>query len=634
MCGNLQLDAGVANATYEWQDGSTDQTLEVTTSGTYWVRVTQDCCLATDTIEVQVGEFTDLDLGPDTAICAADLLILEPPFFPGDYLWSDGSTDMIFLVFEPGTYWLEITDGGCVSRDTIVVTTLEVPTVDLGADTSSCTGASINLVPLITGADQLLWSDGSDGTELLAQVSGTYWLEAGNYCAFVTDSIEVTIADPIVVDLGPDTLVCAGLNYLLEVDQPGWTVTWSDGSVGSQLFVTTGGQYWVDVVNGQCAYSDTVLVDELDVPTIMMPNDTVVCDGGPFTIVPILTDPDVLLWSDGSDQPELIVTESGEFTLSVTNACGAVTDGVEVTIVSFASDLGPDTLLCVPDSLVLDLSDVSGTLLWSDGSTSAAFTITAPGTYWVEANVQTCIYRDTVVVDYTELAQLDLGPDTVLCEVPAYILDAGEDGDDAVWSDGSTGRYLFVSEAGVYTARIDNYCGTVSDTLRVAFSMPISSLTDVSLCPGKKAELHPVGELLTILWSTGDTTTTIQVGEGEYSYEATDIVGCPHTDEVRVFIDSGSDGQVYIPNAFSPNGDGFNEFFTVSGPERGEFSMVIFDRWGEEIYRTDNPYKGWDGSTSSGPAMNDVHVYVVTYKDRCTAGNTLVTRRGHVTLLR
>ena len=164
--------------------------------------------------------------------------------------------------------------------------------------------------------------------------------------------------------------------------------------------------------------------------------------------------------------------------------------------------------------------------------------------------------------------------------------------------------------------------------------MPVSSLTDVSLCPGTKAMLEPVGELLSILWSTGDTLTAIEVGEGEYSYDAIDIVGCPHTDDVRVFIDSGSDGQVYIPNAFSPNGDGFNEFFTVSGPERGDFSMVIFDRWGEELYRTDNPYKGWDGSTASGPAMNDVHVYVVTYKDRCTSGNTLVTRRGHFTLLR
>jgi gliding motility-associated-like protein len=61
--------------------------------------------------------------------------------------------------------------------------------------------------------------------------------------------------------------------------------------------------------------------------------------------------------------------------------------------------------------------------------------------------------------------------------------------------------------------------------------------------------------------------------------------------------------------------------------------MVIFDRWGEELYRTDNPYKGWDGSYGSEPAMNDLYVYVVTYLDRCEGG-TRVTVRGHVTLLR
>jgi gliding motility-associated-like protein len=702
LCGSLQLDAGVTNATYEWQDGSTAQTFEVTSSGTYWVRVNQDCCLATDTIEVQIdgsgpgpdlgpdtaicagetlllsttlggpyewqdgstdAEFLvtepgtywllvgppgcttsdtivvqesapiDIELGPDTAICANDILFLEPPLYPGDYLWSDGSTDVNFLILEPGTYWLQITDGGCVARDTIVVSTLEVPTVAFGPDTASCAGDPILLSPEVVGADQYLWNDGSDGVELLAPVSGVYWLNVGNYCGFNTDSIAVTIAEPITVDLGPDTLVCVGSDLVFALDLPGWTITWSDGSTGNTLAVDSAGQYWVDVVDGLCAYTDTVNVEQLTAATVAMPADTTVCDGGPYVIVPDLSNAETLLWSDGSDLPELAVTVTGSYTLDVSNACGSASASITVQVISAPQDLGADTLLCIPDSLVLDRSDVDGSLLWSDGSTGTTFIITAPGEYWLEGTVQTCVYRDTIIVDYTEIAELDLGPDTVLCEVPAYILDAGDDGDAAEWSDGSIGRFLFVSSAGNYAAEITNYCGTVADTVRLDFAMPVAPLTDVSLCPGNKAVLDPQGELLTIAWSTGDTVFTIEVGEGEYSYEAEDIVGCPHTDDVRVFIDSGSDGQVYIPNAFSPNGDGFNEVFTVSGPERSEFEMVIFDRWGEELYRTDNPYKGWDGTTGGAVAMNDVHVYVVTYKDRCQGG-AKVTKRGHVTLLR
>ncbi len=77
-----------------------------------------------------------------------------------------------------------------------------------------------------------------------------------------------------------------------------------------------------------------------------------------------------------------------------------------------------------------------------------------------------------------------------------------------------------------------------------------------------------------------------------------------------------------------------NEKFGVYGPEASDFEMVIFDRWGLEAYRSVDPYKPWDGTYSGQEAPQDVYNYTVTYKDRCNANNTLVTKRGHLTLLR
>ncbi|MBL7939554.1 MAG: gliding motility-associated C-terminal domain-containing protein [Flavobacteriales bacterium] len=632
LCGDLVLDAGVPGSQYEWQDGSTGQLFTVTESGTYWVRVIQNCCIATDTIEVDVDGLALIDLGADTTLCGGAELTLEAPSGTWTILWSDGTDGEEIVVSTADTYWVRLTDGNCTATDTVVVSTADLPTVDLGADTVSCDGEGVLLEPDVTDGEDYLWSDQSTGTTLLVVSTGTITLEVTNACGVASDAVEVSIVEPIELDLGADTTICDGTTLSLEVDLADWTLTWSDGTTGNTFDIDVEGTYWLDAVNTGCTVTDTIVVDVIGIPVVDLGADTIVCNGGPLLLSPELVDVDEVLWSDGSSADQLLVSTSGVWSITATNVCGSGTDDIEVTFISpDALDLGNDTLLCGTDSLTLDLSGSGASLTWQDGSEEDTFLVTGPGTYWVEGDLEGCTLRDTIDVQYTQLPSLDLGPDTLSCEVPLYILDAGDDGEDAEWSDGSEGRFLVTSNSGLYWASITNYCGQVIDSVRVTFAMAVSELEDVALCPGTKVELRPEGELLETIWSTGDTAAAITVGEGEYSYEAVDIVGCPHTDLVRVFIDQGLDGQVYIPNAFSPNDDGFNELFLVEGPERSDFELAIHDRWGEELYRSIDPYQGWDGESGSQPG---VYVYTVTYRDRCAANNTLVTKRGHVTLLR
>ncbi|MCB9447969.1 MAG: PKD domain-containing protein [Flavobacteriales bacterium] len=89
---------------------------------------------------------------------------------------------------------------------------------------------------------------------------------------------------------------------------------------------------------------------------------------------------------------------------------------------------------------------------------------------------------------------------------------------------------------------------------------------------------------------------------------------------------------IYVPNAFSPNGDGINDYFRVEYEGFCEIQMFIFDRWGNEIYRT-NSFDGWNGKANGGDkiAQEDVYVWVVKARD---CQGELWKRIGHVTLIR
>jgi len=147
------------------------------------------------------------------------------------------------------------------------------------------------------------------------------------------------------------------------------------------------------------------------------------------------------------------------------------------------------------------------------------------------------------------------------------------------------------------------------------------------------------------LWNFGDalgSTSNLQNPSFTYtlsgSYTVTEIAdnqyGCADT-AVRIIIIE-EPYSVYVPNAFTPNGDGINEIFFPDGVgiEPGNFEMLIYDRWGTVIYKTTDSGKGWDGRANGGKdiAQNGVYVYLLTTHSKV---NGAIHRYiGHVTLLK
>ena len=118
-----------------------------------------------------------------------------------------------------------------------------------------------------------------------------------------------------------------------------------------------------------------------------------------------------------------------------------------------------------------------------------------------------------------------------------------------------------------------------------------------------------------------------------YSY--TDAHGCVGADSTTVFIKTGKECEIviWVPNAFSPNGDGLNDHFRPASANIRKYNMIIFDRSGLMVYSSDNISDGWDGTYGGQPCPAGIYIYRIVYESS-VAPPTSKTLTGNITLVR
>lgn len=231
-----------------------------------------------------------------------------------------------------------------------------------------------------------------------------------------------------------------------------------------------------------------------------------------------------------------------------------------------------------------------------------------------------------------------LGPDTTLCPGDTLVLDATRSGATYLWQDGSTAPTFTVTAPGTYMVHWAHpECSWAPDTVTVAMvALPDPALgPDRELCTGATAVLGPQpGPGVVFSWADGnlDLPRTVD-STGTYKLRLT-LTGCSRTDSVHLaVVDCAS--TLEMPNVFTPNGDGSNALFRpldVHGV--AHYSLVVYNRWGQELFRSDKPMMGWDGRTPAGtPAPEGVYFWVLEYSAVREPG-TMVPGHGTVTLLR
>jgi hypothetical protein len=218
MCGGtLVLNAGNPGSTYLWSNAATTQTITVTSSGTYFVDVTNtQGCVKRDTINVTINPGVSVNLGHDTTLCNGSSLILDAQNPGATYLWNDNSTASILVVNTPGTYFVTVSyTTGCSGHDTIVVTN-GTPTVSLTLATNTvCANGSPVVLAGGSPANGVYSGPGVSSGSFDPTVAGTgtvsitySYTDANTGCSNSASDVMTVIAQPSVSLTLPVDSIC------------------------------------------------------------------------------------------------------------------------------------------------------------------------------------------------------------------------------------------------------------------------------------------------------------------------------------------------------------------------------------------------------------------------------------------
>lgn len=505
------------------------------------------------------------------------------------------------------------------------------------------------------GIDSLKWNygdlaSGTNDTSFAMQgqhaytAVATYTVTLITYRSGVQDlsTMDITIVTPVIYDFGPqDQTICEGATLTLTAPTvAGAVYEWQDSSANQTIIADTSATYKVKI-NG-CLVPDSVNVFFTPIPELDLGEDVILCLGETLQLDGTAQNC-TYLWSTGATTPDIIVHSDVATPLTpyiVTadaQGCGIYRDTINITFAGTAHpySLGPDTMLCPGESVTFHGETPGATAYrWSNGSRIESATVRSRWDLWVFVTINgVCDVLDTVNVRFYALGEVDLGGDTIICKGETLVLTADFGNGIYRWQDTSKQATFYVREPGYYYVRAQIGRCVSSDTVRVMFddTMHIRLGPDTTLCNGEVFNLYPAGAGYQYKWQDSTSVPIYAVTQpGTYALVSTNTCG-QTADSIEIAFRDCS-AQVYVPSAFSPNGDGQNDYFRPK--YRGvinNFEISVYDRWGERVYYTTDPQVGWTGKKKGTPLPTGTYVYVMKY----TSGDTgkVIKKNGTITIL-
>ncbi len=642
LCENesLTLTAQQAGpATYLWQDGSTQSDLIATQSGQYKVIVTSNNCSVADSLNLIFNPLPQFSLGADTSFCEGNILALSFPGIGDNYLWQDGSTNDDFTISQAGIYWLDAVKDGCSFRDSIQVDIRALPIIDLGSDATLCENESLTLSAQQPGQATYLWQDGSNLPDLTATQSGQYKVLVSSDNCSSSDSLNITFNPLPQFNLGADTSFCDGNMLTLSFPGIGDSYQWQDGSRNDNFTISQAGIYWLDVTKDGCNSRDSIQINIKALPNFSIGNDVLACEGEEVTLEAI-GNADSYLWNNTQNGNTFRVSNNQQV-VAVGNLNGCEDSRtVNITFNPVPMvELGPDQTSCEDSVVTLNVSSPGASFSWQDGSIGEIYQATRTGQYQVTASLANCSSQDSVNIVFNPSPVVDLGQDLTACEGETLNLVASiSNADEFMWNTSSIDNSIQVSNSGNYwvEARLGNCFA--ADSVNVNFQAPgnIDLGGDTVLCQGTPLVLSSAVSG-TYLWQDGSTGSTYTVdSSGTFSVIVDDGI-CVSMDSINVSFVTCGDAQIFVPNVFSPNGDGVNDGFKpIVHPDYQiiSYQLRIFDRWGGFVFESRDPDATWAGRTRNELVASGVYIYFldITYRDQVGEHSEIIS--GDVMLIR
>ena len=418
-------------------------------------------------------------------------------------------------------------------------------------------------------------------------------------------------------------------------------------------FEAAGGENWVCIGNyhadddmeivaftgGELGYLVYLFVDDVIVSLadsmFYMP-DTVVCSPFELKGPPCAN---TYLWSTGETTETITVYETGNYWVEATTACATLSDTAEILFVEDSVYMSStDIEFCFTEiPYVIAASPSYDYYVWSTGETSSEIEVSEEGDYFVTGYADCATFVDSFHVNIIPPVGVepDLGNDTLICDAEWTLDLIAPDGYNTYeWSTGETTTSITVDHAGTYSVTVESACEIFTDEIIITedpyLNAQINLGDDIILCPPggiNSAVITVEPDLPNYTWSTGETTSSIIVTEAGTYWVSSDLLCSNPSDTIHVVLCD----DIAVPNAFSPNNDGINDFLSVIvvDPSRIK-SFQIFNRWGEIVYDGNSSNYTWDGNFNNEPQPIGTYIFVLDY----FTDGTSKLMQGNITLVR
>lgn len=351
-----------------------------------------------------------------------------------------------------------------------------------------------------------------------------------------------------------------------------------------------------------------------------------------------------VIWSTSDTTQSITVNKYGTYWVEIFTDCGSFRDYITINPAIKPFTLGRDTAYCgsLPPLTLGVKNQFFERYVWNTGDTTPEITPKSAGRYTLQVWRYGCTESAEIILGVNPYPQITLPKDTMLCQGNSMDISAGSSVYRYQWSTGETTNRVTLDKAGKWFVKAEHNGCVASDTISVTVRAPFN------LDIGPK-QLVKCSRDITVLdtrirdrdgyefkWNTGERDPYIltEFG-GTYWVEVKDVL-CNYTasDSIKIIQYEGG-AQYFMPNAFSPNNDDFNNTF---GPVHElhslkSYKMLIYNRWGELVFKTETPGERWDGNFNGAPAVPGVYMYICEILSTCLPDKEQF-KRGAFNLLR
>ncbi len=608
---------------------------------------------------------------------------------PFEYSQDGGVTWQASNTFNlaPGTYFISyrIVGAQCSSSSRVIIPSLPgIPPITYGLTNVLCNGNTTGAINVsVAGGAAYTFSIDSGAT---FQPAGTYPnLGAGRYVVSVKDAggcrkdtiINVTQPNAIIPTPTVENANCFSqgkVTITVNGGTPGYTYSIDNGVTfqGSNIFNVNGGthNFIVRDANGCTAPLPNVFVgvtNNLELSTI---DDVTICNGSTITLL-TSGNADNYSWSPAASldnpntQSPVATPPIGRTKYTVTGTLGSCTKEAYVYITAATLDVNviPTSTVCEGGSITLTTTGNANTYSWSpttglDNPNNQSPVATPPAggiTYTLTATLGSCTQTYPVRINTTAALALTTIPDATICAGGSITLTTVSNATSYVWTPAAglnnpnAQSPVATPTAAVTTYTVVGSIGTctsapTSVTITTGEGLSVNAGTTRTITAGESVTLDataPGATSYTWTPSTGLSSTSIlnpiasPVQTQTYRLTARDNSGCSGSDTVtiKVIAIETDPGCINVSNAFSPNGDGINELWTVYDNTSclKNVTVHIFNRYGSKVYESKDYRNNWDGTYKSKPVPDGTYYAVIDFT--LTSGKK-ITKKTDLTVIR